>query len=68
MGKKVKTTKPAAPSRKRSAAAAKFVEDLIVRGEAVPPSDGTALPPGATHVVVAENGEKKVNRVRFSAR
>lgn len=46
----------------------KFVEGLILRGEAVPASGGTAFPPGATHVVVSEEGEKKVKRIRFSAR
>lgn len=68
MGKKGKASKPAALTRKVSAAEAKFVEGLLARGEAVPLSDGTDLPPGATHRVVPDEGGKKVKRERFSAR
>lgn len=45
----------------------RFVEDLVVRGEAVP--EGTEpLPPGATHEVVEEcdGAPHKVRRRRFS--
>ncbi|CAN5907908.1 hypothetical protein BH11VER1_BH11VER1_36220 [soil metagenome] len=68
MAKKSKTSKPATLSHKRSAAEAKFAEDLTVRGEAVPPSNEAVLPSGATHLIVTEDGVKKVKRVRFSSR
>lgn len=68
MGKKGKTSMPASRTKKVSAAEAKFVEGLLTRGEAVPQSDGIDLPPGATHWVVPNEGEKKVKRARFSSR
>jgi len=62
--------RPAAPGDPddRSAEEERFVEDLVVRGEAVP--EGTEpLPPGATHEVVAEQDgvPAQVRRRRFSA-
>ncbi len=68
MSKKGKTSKQSALSKQRGAAEAKFARDLTIRGEAVPPREGALLPPGATHVIVTEEGVKKVKRVRFSAR
>jgi hypothetical protein len=50
-------------------AAERFVEDLLVRGEAVHPGPEGELPPGATHEIVEEPGEgkpPKVRRRRFS--
>jgi hypothetical protein len=46
---------------------ARFVRNLLTRGEAVPA--GEELPPGATHEIVTggENGIPKVVRKRFSA-
>ncbi|HEX5740213.1 MAG TPA: hypothetical protein VFY17_01515 [Pilimelia sp.] len=42
-----------------------FIDDLIARGEAVP--EGEELPPGATHhVAVDEQGNRTVQRRRFS--
>jgi hypothetical protein len=47
----------------------RFMEDLVIRGEVVPP--GTEpLPPDATHEVEEEEGgsvPRKVRRRRFSA-
>ena len=67
--------KPAAgpkATKARSAAKAKkdedaFAESLLAHGQAAKrQADGT-LPPGATHeITVAENGEKKIVRRRFS--
>lgn len=68
MAKKGKSPKPAVPSKKPGPVESKFVEGLILRGEAVPASDGSVLPPGATHGVISEEGEKKVKRIRFSSR
>jgi len=50
-------------------AAERFVEDLLVRGEAVCPDPQGDLPPGATHEIVEEPGggkPPKVKRRRFS--
>jgi hypothetical protein len=47
----------------------RFVDDLLVRGEAVP-EGSDPLPPGATHEVVektADGKPRKVRRRRFSA-
>jgi len=62
--------RPAAPGHPDDGADGeeRFVEDLVVRGEAVP--EGTEpLPPGATHEVVAERDgvPTQVRRRRFSA-
>ncbi|MEY4483679.1 MAG: hypothetical protein RL693_1131 [Verrucomicrobiota bacterium] len=67
MAKKGKTPKQAAPSQKERAAEAKFVEELIARGEAVPTPDGDSLPPGATHLLVKDDGGLKAKRIRFAA-
>lgn len=48
-------------------AAERFVEDLLIRGEAVHPDPQGDLPPGATHEIVEEPGKaRKVRRRRFS--
>lgn len=54
-------------------AAERFVEDLLIRGEAVHPDPQGDLPPGATHEIVEEPGRSpispklpKVRRRRFS--
>ncbi len=48
-------------------AAERFVEDLLIRGEAVHSDPQGDLPPGATHEIVAESGKPgKVRRRRFS--
>jgi len=55
--------------KKTSAAAARFVDELVTRGEAVEKKfAGQKLPPGATHwlVVDGQTGERKVVRGRFS--
>ncbi|HEX3129319.1 MAG TPA: hypothetical protein VH394_18435 [Thermoanaerobaculia bacterium] len=47
----------------------RFVEDLLVRGEAAYPDAQGNLPPGATHEIVEEPGggkPPKVRRRRFS--
>jgi hypothetical protein len=46
----------------------KFVEDLLIRGEAAKAKEGK-LPPGATHEIVeeTEKGLPEVRRRRFSA-
>ena len=54
---------------KAGKAAGRFVEDLLVRGEAVLPDEHGCLPPGATHEIVEEPGggkPPKVRRRRFS--
>jgi hypothetical protein len=51
-------------------AAERFVEDILIRGEAAWPDPQGDLPPGATHEIVAEPGggkPPKVRRRRFSA-
>lgn len=50
-------------------AAERFVEDLLVRGEAAWPDAQGNLPPGATHEIVEDPGggkPPKVKRRRFS--
>jgi hypothetical protein len=50
-------------------AAERFVEDLLIRGEAVLPDEHGDLPPGATHEIEEEPGDgkpPKVRRRRFS--
>ena len=50
-------------------AAERFVEDLLIRGEAAWPDPQGDLPPGATHEIVAEPGggkPPKIRRRRFS--
>lgn len=47
----------------------RFVEDLLVRGEAAQPNQEGKLPPEATHVITKENedGTVEVKRVRYKA-
>ena len=55
--------------KKTSAAAARFVDELVTRGEAVEKkSAGQRLPPGATHWLVIDKatGERTAVRGRFS--
>lgn len=57
-------------TKEEKQAAERFVEDLLVRGEAVLPDEHGGLPPGATHEIVTEPGGGKtptVKRRRFSA-
>lgn len=66
-----KTAKTGKPQETEAAekAAERFVEDLLIRGEAVCPDTQGELPPGATHEIVEEPGEgkpPKVRRRRFS--
>jgi hypothetical protein len=62
----------AAKAKPRKTAAAKaaeaFVRGVLLRGEAAKVSKRAALPPGATHEIVAENekGLPKLRRRRFS--
>lgn len=52
----------------KSRKSAKFVRDLIKRGEAAVRDEEGKLPPGATHEIVGEDekGEPIVKRRRFS--
>jgi len=55
--------------KKTSAAESRFVDELVMRGEAVEKKfPGQKLPPGATHwlVVDKETGERTAVRARFS--
>lgn len=57
------------PKKKGKTDEERFVEDLLVRGEAACPDPQGNLPPGATHEIVAEPGSgkpPKVRRRRFS--
>jgi membrane protein involved in colicin uptake len=62
----------ATEAEKAEKAAERFVEDLLIRGEAAWPDPQGDLPPGATHEIVAEPGSgrspkpPKVRRRRFS--
>ena len=64
--------KPAAKAKTRKTSAVKkaeeaFAESLEAHGQAAKRRPDGTLPPGATHeVTVAENGEKKIVRRRFS--
>ena len=69
-----KTSKKKAPSRtartraksSKSKPAERFVNDLLVRGEAAKPNKEGKLPLQATHVITEEkDGTVKVRRVRF---
>ena len=56
-------------SKKTSAAAARFVDELLTRGVAVEKKTaGQKLPPGATHWLVVDKvtGERTAVRARFS--
>lgn len=76
--KKVKQAKTAKEktgadeAKEAEKAAERFVEDLLIRGEAAWPDPQGDLPPGATHEIVAEPGSgkpatpPKVRRRRFS--
>lgn len=71
MAPRKKSAKAAKPSSKDVAAAEKFVDDLVTRGEAVKKKPGTEeLPPGATHWLSEEGktGARSVKRGRFSLR
>ena len=68
---KKKTSKSKSAPADKKGAKDRFVESLIVRGEAVPDETGKPLPPGATHVIVKgkKGGDKpEVKRVRFALR
>jgi hypothetical protein len=65
--KTAKTERPQETEAEK--AAERFVEDLLIRGEAVYPDEHGELPPGATHEIVEEPGDgkpPKVRRRRFS--
>jgi len=49
--------------------AERFVKDLLVREEAVKPTDSGALPGDATHAITKQNpdGTVEVKRARFKA-
>ena len=67
--RKKKTEKTEKGTGEEKAAAERFVEDLLVRGEAACPDPQGDLPPGATHEIVEEPGggkPPKVKRRRFS--
>jgi len=55
-------------AKKKKAAGEKFVQDVLIRGEAARPDEHGDLPPGATHEIVEEcEGEPpKIKRRRFS--
>ena len=58
-----------AKPKKTSAAEARFVDELVTRGEAVEKKfPGQKLPPGATHwlIVDKETGGRTAVRARFS--
>ena len=56
---------PAAHTKKKDEDA--FADSLLAHGQAAKRRPDGTLPPGATHeVTVAENGEKKIVRRRFS--
>ncbi len=69
MAARKKSAKAAKPKFKKTAAStARFIDELVTRGEAVEKkSAGQKLPPGATHwlVVDKETGERSVTRGRF---
>ena len=56
-----------APAPAAGSASERFVNDLLVRGEAVPETPGQRLPLGATHKITKQNedGSVEVKRVRF---
>jgi hypothetical protein len=51
------------------AATERFVQDVLVRGEAEKPTAGGTLPKNATHAIVEEkpDGTAKIKRARFKA-
>jgi hypothetical protein len=61
-------TKKEKEKEKEKTAAEKFVQDVLIRGEAARPDEHGDLPPGATHEIVEEcEGEPpKIKRRRFS--
>lgn len=74
-GRKSKKKRKTDEEKVEEKAAERFVEDLLIRGEAVHPDPQGNLPPGATHEIVEEPGEgcspkspkpPKVRRRRFS--
>lgn len=71
-GRKSKKKRKTDEEKVEEKAAERFVEDLLIRGEAVHPDPQGNLPPGATHEIVEEPGESrspkppKVRRRRFS--
>jgi hypothetical protein len=52
-----------------NASAERFVEGVLVRGEAEKPNPDGKLPQNATHAIVEENpdGTTKIKRARFKA-
>jgi len=65
----MKRRKVAAKATAQPEQSADFVQDLVTRGDAVPPAPDGSLPPGATHEVVGKrpDGTPVVRRKRFSA-
>jgi hypothetical protein len=66
---KKKVTKKTVKKRAQPGAEERFVDNLIIRGEAVKKTGGKQkLPPGATHWIVENKDEKAitVKRGRFS--
>ena len=64
-----KATGKTVKNRAKSDAEERFVDNLVIRGEAVKKTGGNQkLPPGATHWIVENKDEKaiKVKRGRFS--
>ena len=65
----MKRKKATAKTTVRRDQSADFVQDLVARGDAVPPAADGSLPSGATHEVVGKqaDGTPVVRRKRFSA-
>lgn len=56
----------ATPATANAAVASeRFVNDLLVRGEAAPLDESGKLPLDATHVIKKQNGKTEVQRVRY---
>lgn len=67
--KPARAAKPKPKSKRAAAAESRFVDELVLRGEAVEKKyPGQELPPGATHwlVVDKETGGRTAVRARFS--
>jgi molybdopterin biosynthesis enzyme len=66
-GAATKTRPVAATPAPANAAVAseRFVNDLLVRGEAAPLDESGKLPLDATHVIKKQNGKTEVQRVRY---
>lgn len=66
---KKKVKKKSVKKRTKTGAEERFVDNLVIRGEAVKKAGGMKkLPPGATHWIVENKDEKSVTvkRGRFS--